>query len=278
MKLTCPRRASLFALACLALCASPSASALCGVPTLPIAARPTMPTAYAWSAALGNAAGTMLRAQQQPPPTITAAEITQWTGVNFSRHHIIPQTYLQALVQLSGSAALSSCDAVKADRLVIASALQAIKHPAAGAPLLTAVAWAPVNLFEGPVSFLRGDDPGSMPEASRPKSFDQPRWAALKAVVAGMDQLGAMSQDGTAFVVTDKKLLTPGGSYHAIAVALQALAKLAQPAQAAAYANADWVDNNRQAINLKDIVGYIDSRIVITTPLQNKEHAYSLKQ
>jgi hypothetical protein len=245
-----------------------------GLIHLPIEGRPPIPTAISWSAELLNAANAALAAKN--PPAAAMPSGTAWIGTNFSRHHVIPQQYLQALVGLSQAADSDIAD-TDANKLALQGALRKIRYPSA-APLLTGLVWAPVNLFEGPVGFLRSDEPGNDFELNKPRSFDEKRWNALRNVVDVMTVL-EFSNQGSEFTVSAQTLNAKGGLAKLTAAVVD-LAKYTQenPVPIHRFANADWVDGRSlSAINLQDLVGFSNSLIVTDSLVASKKNAYRLK-
>jgi hypothetical protein len=244
---------------------------------LPIAGRPTAPAAIDWSAGLKAAAQTALQNKTRPGyAAITAGNVTIWVGTNFSNHHILPQTSLQALVQITQTSD-DNISHTNQDWISIGQSLATIGAGAA-APLLTNVVWSPVNLFEGPTGYLRSDDPKSGTEPNKPRSFNQARWAALQEVNTKLNAVGALSSDGKKFVLNAKTLNAQGG-LHNLADALKKLATVVantaptvQP-----FAADDWVDNNNRRLLLDDLVGYFENALVFNSLLLPKQSAYKLR-
>ncbi|AEK61454.1 hypothetical protein [Collimonas fungivorans] len=245
-----------------------------GLIELPIAARPDIPTAITWSAELLNAADTALAAKN--PPAAAVPNGLNWVRTNFSRHHIIPQQYLQALVAITQAPDSDIADA-DVGKVALRKALGKIRYPSA-APLLTGVVWAPVNLFEGPVGFLRSDEPGNDFELNKPRSFDEKRWDALRNVVHVMTVL-EFSNEGSKFTVSAQTLNARGGLAR-LTEAVVALAKYTDDNRVAIhrFSNTDWIDGRSlAAINLQDLVGYSSSLIVTDSLVASKKNAYRLK-
>jgi hypothetical protein len=241
---------------------------------LPIQARPDMPAGIVWSPALLNSATLTLAAKNLPNHALP--NTNAWVGVNFSRHHIISQAYLQALVDISQAKDADIPDA-DTNKQKLTAALNKIRLPG-GAALLTTVVWAPVNLFEGPTGFLRADDPESGFEGNKPASFDWNRWNALMGVIAALNNVDARNS-GDTILVSAKKLNAQGG-LGKLADAVSVLAEYADQNHPTvqAFLNTDWVDTtNAGTLDLQNLVGYYNNDIVTNAPLQSKKSAYRLK-
>lgn len=268
------RKPACYALLAFACGQTSAAGNVKGNINLPIAARPAQPAAIVWSAHIQTAADVALRAKNllgQPVPNTNT-----WIGTNFSRHHIIPQTSLQALYQLTQT---SNTDVTNdSTKQAITTALKKIQPAGYNVVALGGVVWAPVNLFEGPTGFFRSDDPGSAPEPNKPKSFDNTRWLTLKKVLGTLDAVGALSNDSSTFVVDAKKLNAQGG-LTAIRDALAEMAQLVTDQRFAVQplAETDWIDNNSKAIDLADLIRFNNTTIVVDTPASGLKGSYRLK-
>jgi hypothetical protein len=271
-------RAAWLVLATLATLSSTTVRADCGVAfpkKLQIVARTAPPASIGWSAGLTASAYAALAAA----PNGAALQEDQkkvWIGTNFARHHVIPQRYMQTLWQLS-RLDTSKCAVLDGDRALIAAALKKMQAVTTQADV-GAVIWAPANLFEGPTGTLRGDDPASEIETVRPRSFDVARWTALKNVMAALQKIGALDTTGTWFVIRDIRDLTSPGGLHTLALAIDAIATAtADVRQPQPFSNTDWVDSNGQAIALRDLISYLNNRIVTDKTASGKVHAYRLR-
>lgn len=248
-----------------------SAHAACktsGQINLRIDSRPSKPDSIGWSGALAAAADTALHARA---PNATATNIDNWIGVNFARHHVLPQTWMQALVKITEADNNDVCD--RAIQQNILSSLKAIQV-GGREPLLTGVAWAPINLFEGPNKDLRSDDPDEGPEPVKPASFDATRWSRLDAVKQQLKKLGA--PNGQYFVLKADVLNAQGG-LRDLATALSELAKLAPQPNPQPFLASDWVSTSdtRQAINFADLIGYYNNQVNYTSMVSARK--YQLK-
>lgn len=241
---------------------------------LAITDRPAMPAAIVWSLNIQNAADAALAAKN--PPGVAAPNSAAWIGVNFSRHHIIPQKYLQALYQMT----LAPDQDIKNDddKKQLVRSLEYIQ--AAGYPALAtgSVVWAPVNLFEGPTGVYRRDDPGSKPELKKPKSFDETRWAALQKVVTALEKVGRLNANGDRFEIDAKKLNKDAGFVDLVS-AVTALARLTRDTHPnpQAFLNTDWIDKESKALNLGNLIGFFNNAILTNQIIESRKSVYSLK-
>jgi hypothetical protein len=275
-----PRLAScvLLTLACVP---SYGAGKSSGQINLPIERRPSIATSIIWSQTIKDGALAALTAKT---PTGTAAPkptaVDTWLGTNFARHHMIPQTSLQALYQLSQTGTDDVSD--NADKQSLLKSLKTIQATGYPGVALGGVVWAPVNLFEGPTRFYRADDPADAPEPNRPKSVDNDRWLALQGVVGALNKIGVLNAAGDKFVVNAKVLNAQGGLKE-LASAMKKLADYVTEHVAKstvqAFLNTDWSDlrNGKRPLNLQDLVGYYDSKIVTDSILTARKAAYQLK-
>ncbi|MEM5473938.1 hypothetical protein WNZ14_19605 [Hoeflea sp. AS60] len=210
-----------------------------------------------------------------------AAGVTNatWTGRNFAKHHIIPQTYLQAA---AGLALLNTVgDQSLRDRLV--AAIRTISAGAAGGPPaawnLGPVVWAPINLFEGPDGFYRSDDPGEGGEKTRPRSFDQTRWTLLQTALKSLENAGKMTAQAYTSSTDYLNKMQKGGKtgFGIIVEAFEGLANF-QGGQAgvSAFARTDWVDNSSNTFVVADLIVYLNSQVVAQLS-GAKKNAYHLR-
>ncbi len=210
-----------------------------------------------------------------------AAGVTNatWTGRNFAKHHIIPQTFLQAA---AGLALLNTVgDQSLRDRLV--AAIQTIAAGAAGGPPaawnLGPVVWAPINLFEGPDGYYRSDDPGEGGEKTRPRSFDQTRWKLLQTALTALENAGSMTAQAYTSSTDNLNKMQKGGKtgFGMIVEAFEALANFqaGQPG-VSALARTDWVDNSGNGFVVADLIVYMNSEVVAQLSGARKQ-AYHLR-
>lgn len=241
--------------------------------SLPIAARPAAPASITWSGSLLTQAEAALNAKKIPPNNV-APTVQTWIGPNFSLHHTLPQTSMQALYQITQTS--TSDISNDSDKQAIVSALSTLQAAGAGTGLtLGRVVWAPVNLFEGLVGYYRSDDPHDAAEPNKPKSMDNARWTALQNVNAALLAVGQLSSDGTRFVLNAKKLNAQGG-LHTLSTRLTELAAQTTAAPLP-FTASDWVDNAGKAVLLSDLVVYNNSAIVAALN-PAKKSAYQLKR
>jgi hypothetical protein len=268
-------------LACLLLVASATTLLANTKVSIPIAPRPAQAAAVAgWSA---NLTGLVAPPGGVLGGKVLAAGVTSasWIGINFAKHHIVPQTYLQVVAGL----AINTSAGTDALRSRLTTAIKAIAAGAAGGPPnawnLGPVVWAPVNLFEGPTGFLRSDDPGDGPEPNKPKSFDASRWKLLLTATAAVDGVKEKLSDTSFDTSTDSLNKQQSGGktgFQKIVEAFEALAtyvKTNNPT-VSPFAAADWVNNAGTAINLADLIGYSNSQVVAVL-VNAKKGAYQLK-
>ncbi|MEJ3653192.1 hypothetical protein WEH80_09420 [Actinomycetes bacterium KLBMP 9759] len=105
-------------------------------------------------------------------------------GANLSRHHVLGQKYLQALLALARKVTVEPTTLERfAGRPITAST----PWPAA---MPNAFFWSPYDLFIGPKAQLRVFDPSSGVEQQKPRSFPGDRWAALKALPEFLAEVG----------------------------------------------------------------------------------------
>lgn len=250
-----------------------AAGKISGDISLPIGSRPTIPASINWSDSLLTQAEVALEAKKTSPESILPTP-QAWVGPNFSLHHTLPQTSMQALYQLTQTA--TSDISNDSDKQAIVTALTTLQASGAGTGLILGrVVWAPVNLFEGLVGYYRSDDPHDAAESSKPKSMTSTRWSALQNVNAALLAVGQLSADGTRFVLNAKKLNAQGG-LHTLSTRLTALAAQTT-ASPLPFTASDWVNNAGKAVQLTDLVVYRDSTIV-TAINQAKSRAYQLKR
>lgn len=241
--------------------------------SLPIGPRPTVPASINWSGSLLTQAEVALNAKKIPPNNV-APTVQTWIGPNFSLHHTLPQTSMQALYQITQTA--TSDISNDSDKQAIVSALATLQASGLGSGLtLGRVVWAPVNLFEGLVGYYRSDDPHDAAEPNKPKSLDNARWTALQNVNAALLAVGQLSSDGTRFVLNAKKLNAQGG-LHTLSTRLTELAAHTTAAPLP-FTASDWVNTAGKAVQLTDLVVYNNSAIVAALNPARKS-AYQLKR
>lgn len=244
--------------------------------TVKVLPRPVQAAAVAgWSPQLTKDVAAALKGKA------LAAGVTKatWTGRNFAKHHIIPQTYLQAA---AGLALLNTVgDQSLRDRLV--AALRTIAAGAAGGPPaawnLGPVVWAPINLFEGPDGYYRSDDPGEGGEKKRPRSFDQTRWKLLQAALTALENAGRMTAQAYTSSTDNLNKMQKGGKtrFAMIVEAFEALASFqAGKAGVSPFARADWVDGSGKALVVADLIAYMNSEVVAKLSSARKQ-AYQLR-
>jgi hypothetical protein len=132
-------------------------------------------------------------------------------GGNFTLHHIIPYRYpyfigylFDAINQAGVFDTIGKKDEdprtrrLLADMKLICNALLPKQCKFTGADLTDKAksptlghkfAWMGVNLFTGPTSSVRVDDPGSNPEPNMPLSFDPEKWERVKAIKPLIDSM-----------------------------------------------------------------------------------------
>jgi hypothetical protein len=246
-------------------------TAFAGKVTVPIGARPAQPAAVdGWSGEVTAAAHTALTGK-----TMAAGDTeAQWIGINFSKHHILPQTYLQVVAGLSVEAQAGNADL----RTRLVAAICRLAAGNAGGPpaawSLGPVAWSPVNLFEGPTGFYRSDDPGEGGETSKPKSFDATRWQKLQTLKGAVDNLGAIA--GAQFETSTDKLnkQQTGGKtgFQKLVEAFEAL----DNAVVRPFTNTDWVSGAGGPFNVADLIVFRDSKVAVAIS-PSKKNGYKLK-
>lgn len=247
-----------------------------GKVTVKIVSRPAQAAAVAgWSQQLTVDATAALTGK----PLAPGVTVPIWIGVNFAKHHIIPQTYLQAAAGL----ALLSDAGTQALRDRLVTSIRAISAgPAGGPPLawnLGPVVWAPINLFEGPDGFYREDDPGEGGETKKPKSFDQARWALLQTALTSLTTGGKMAPSVYTTSTDYLNKMQKGGKtgFTMIVEAFEGLAtyQRGQPG-VSPFARTDWIDRSNQTINLDNLIVYVNSQVVARLA-QARKQAYHLR-
>lgn len=253
-----------------------AAAAHAGKITIQIVARPAQAAAVAgWSAQLEADAGTALAGEEMAP----GVTVPIWIGVNFAKHHIIPQTYLQAVAGL----AITSTAGNQGQRDRLVTAIRTISAGPAGGPPgqwnLGPVVWAPINLFEGPDGFYRSDDPGEGGETKKPKSFDELRWSLLQNALKSLTNGGIMAPKSYTTSTDYLNKMQKGGKtgFEIIVEAFEALAAYrgGQP-DVSPFSITDWVGQGNRPINLKDLIVYVNS-LVVARLSQKMKNAYHLR-
>ncbi|MFL5346456.1 MAG: hypothetical protein ACJ8AT_16845 [Hyalangium sp.] len=247
--------------------------------TVQLVARPTQAAAVTgWSAHLDTAAQNAIAASGKP--LVTGQTRATWIGINFSKHHIVPQTYLQVIAGLSINADAGTPEL----RTRLVTAIRGIAAGAAGGPPaawnLGPVVWAPINLFEGPTGSYRSDDPKEGSENVKPKSFDNTRWTRLQAIKTALTGLGSIN--GEVFETNTDKLnqMQRGGKtgFQLLVEAVEGLAALAEaaPVPVQPFVETDWVDAQNKQINLSNLIGFRNSEVQVSL-LDAKRNAYHLR-
>jgi hypothetical protein len=178
-------------------------------------------------------------------------------GGNFTLHHVLPYRYPffagWLLQQIFATGAMTKadwecrrlrtqidnlCDAVLPGKV---NFTEVLKDPKLGHKF----AWMGANLFAGPSSSVRVDDPGSNPEPVKPQSFDPQRWEAVKAWDQTLKDAGIQLSGGddpgsrASVTVTHEFKLFEGGQVLKLVqalVRLQAYGKEVHP-----YQKGDWI-------------------------------------
>lgn len=245
--------------------------------TVRLVARPAQAAAVnGWSGYLDTAAQNALNGKQLAPGQTRA----NWIGINFSKHHIVPQTHLQVIAGLAIHADAGTPEL----RTRLVTAIRAISAGAAGGPPaawnLGPVVWAPINLFEGPTGSYRSDDPKDGGERTKPKSFDSTRWTRLQAVNTAITGLGSINGDVFETNTDSLNKMKPGGKtgFQLLVEAVEGLAALVEAGAVSVhpFAETDWVDAQSKAINLSNLIAYNNSLVQVSI-LDAKRNAYRLK-
>lgn len=251
-------------------------AAQAGKVTIKIVPRPAQAAAVAgWSPQLTVDVAAALAGKALAPGVTNAT----WTGRNFAKHHIIPQTYLQAV---AGLALLSDVGNPNLrDRLV--TAIRAISAGVAGGPPapwnLGPVVWAPINLFEGPDGYYRDDDPGEGGEKKRPRSFPLARWNLLQTALTSLNDGGKMTAQAYTSTTGHLNKMQKGGKtrFAMIVEAFEGLASYqgGQPG-VSPFDRTDWVDTSNNHIVVADLIVYLNSEVVARLA-RAKKNAYHLR-
>ncbi|WP_299860400.1 hypothetical protein [uncultured Hoeflea sp.] len=253
-----------------------AAAAHAGKITIQIVARPAQAAAVAgWSAQLEADAGAALAGKEMAP----GVTVPIWIGVNFAKHHIIPQTYLQAVAGL----AITSTAGNQGQRDRLVTAIRTISAGPAGGPPgqwnLGPVVWAPINLFEGPDGFYRSDDPGEGGETKKPKTFDQLRWSLLQDALKSLTNGGIMAPKSYTTTTDYLNKMQKGGKtgFEIIVEAFEALAAYrGGQAGVSPFSTTDWVGQGNRPIDLEDLIVYVNN-LVVARLSQKMKNAYHLR-